>query len=288
MRNIFLFIRRYATFLFFLLLQGISIYLIVHYSRYHNAMFSSTANQFTGKINEQYNKVEDYFHLKATNDSLLKANERLYNKLKIDFQLPDSVTKNYIDTLKVDSLERKRIYTFLPATVISNAVNTQSNYIVLSKGEAQGLHKGMGVIDANNAVVGVITDVSKDYAVVMSLLHKDSHINGKLFKGGETGTLSWDGVQPNIVNINDIPNSAKVSKGDSIITSGQSSYFPKGMMLGRVTEVLQQKSRNAYIIKFHTAADFYNLQYVYVIDSKQQEEVNRLLEKAKKENTSGN
>lgn len=288
MRNIFLFIRRYATFLFFLLLQGFSIYLIVHYSRYHNAMFSATANQVTGKINEQYNKVEDYFHLKGTNDSLLKANERLYNKLRADFQLPDSVSKTYIDSLKVDSILKTRIYTFIPAIVVSNAVNTQSNYIVLSKGQAQGMHKGMGVVDVNNAVVGVITDVSRDYAVVMSLLHKDSHINGKILKTGETGTLSWDGVEPNIININDIPNSAKISKGDSIITSGQSSYFPKGMILGIVTEVTQQKSKNSYIIKFRSSANFYNLQYVYVIENSQQAEIDKLLEKAKKENTSGN
>jgi rod shape-determining protein MreC len=251
-------------------------------------MFSSTANQITGKINEQYNKVEDYFHLKRTNDSLVKANERLYNKLRADFQLSDSVSREYIDNYKVDSLEKKRIFTFLPATVISNSVDLPNNYIVLSKGEADGLHKGMGVIDANNGVVGVITDISKNYAVVMSLLHRDSHINGKLFKGGETGTLSWDGAQPNIININDISNSAKVIKGDSIITSGQSSYFPKGMMIGRVTEVTQQKSKNVYNIKFHSAADFYNLQYVYVIASSKEEEVNRLLDKVKKESSSGN
>lgn len=281
MRNIFLFIRRYATFLFFLLLQGFSIYLIVHYSRYHNAMFSSTANQLTGKVNEQYNKIDDYFHLKRTNDSLLKANERLYNKLRADFQLPDSASKTYIDTLKVDSLEQKRIYTFLPATVVANSVNGQNNFIVLSKGEAQGLHKDMGVIDINNSAVGIITDISKDYAVVMSLLHKDSHINGKLLKSGETGTISWDGVQPNILTINDIPNSAKVTKGDTIITSGQSSYFPKGMMIGTVTEVIQQKSKNSYIIKFRSSANFYNLQYVYVIDNRQQADINKLLEKAK-------
>ena len=98
MRNIFLFVRRYFNLLFFLLLQGFCIYLIVHYNSYHNAVFSSTANQLTGKVNEQYNKIENYFHLKITNDSLVKANEALYNKLKADFQLPDTATKAVIDT----------------------------------------------------------------------------------------------------------------------------------------------------------------------------------------------
>ncbi|MBK6634159.1 MAG: hypothetical protein IPG38_07425 [Chitinophagaceae bacterium] len=64
MRNIFLFIRRYITLILFLVLQGFSIYLIVHYSNYHKAVFSNTANQLTGKVNKQFNRVEYYFRLK--------------------------------------------------------------------------------------------------------------------------------------------------------------------------------------------------------------------------------
>lgn len=284
MRNIFLFIRRYANLLFFLLLQGFCIYLIVHYNRYQNAVFSNTTNQLTGKVNEQYNKVEDYFHLKRTNDSLVKANEKLLNLLKADFLIPDSASKTIIDTILVDSIKQYRRYNYMQATVISNAVSTQSNYIVLGRGEAQQLKKGMGVVDINNAVVGIITDVSNDYAVVMSLLHKDSHIDGKLLKGGETGTLTWDGESPNIVTINRISKSAKVAKGDTIITSGNSTTFPKGMLIGYVSEIIPEKSSNNFLIRFRTAADFHSLQYVYVIDNKQQEAINQLLEKAKQQN----
>ena len=280
MRNIFLFIRRYSTLLLFLLLQGFSIYLIVRYNRYHNAVFSSTANQITGKVNEQYNRVEDYFHLKKTNDSLWKANERLYNKLRENFQIPDTLSKIVIDSLKIDSLEQHRIYRYLQATVLENSVTTQSNYIVLGRGKNQDLKDGMGLIDVNNGVVGIITTVSSDYAVVMSMLHKDSHISGKLLKGGETGTLNWDGKAPNIVSFTGIPKSAKVVKGDTVITSGFSTTFPKGLLIGFVTEVIPEKSTNNYTIKLKTAADFYNLQYVYVIDNKQQEAVKQLLDKA--------
>lgn len=284
MRNIFLFIRRYSNLLFFLLLQGFCIYLIVHYNSYHNAVFSSTSNQLTGKVNEQYNKVEDYFHLKRTNDSLVKANEKLLNLLKKDFLVPDTITNVKFDTVLVDSVKQYRRYNYMEATVVSNSVSTQSNYIVLGRGEAQQLKKGMGVVDINNAVVGIITDVSSDYAVVMSLLHKDSHIDGKLLKGGETGTLSWDGAEPNIITINRISKSAKVAKGDTIITSGNSTTFPKGMLIGYVTEVVPEKSSNNFLIRFKTAADFYSLQYVYVIDNRQQEAINQLLDKAKQQN----
>ncbi len=282
MRNIFLFVRRYFNFIFFLLLQGFSIYLIVHYSRYHNAIFSNTSNQLTGKVNEQYSKVEYYFQLKKTNDSLVKANEKLYNKLKADFELPDTSSKTVIDSIRIDSIEQYRKYNYFSAKVVYNSVAAQNNFIVLGRGQAQQLKEGMGIVDPNNGVVGIITEISKDYAVVMSLLHKDSHISGKLLKGGETGTLNWDGKTPNIISLTGIPKSAKISIGDTIISSGFSTSFPKGMMIGMVQEIIPEKSTNNFMIKFRSAANFYSLEYVFAIDNKQTESINNLLDKVKK------
>ena len=283
MRNIFLFIRRYFNLIFFLLLQGLSIYLIVHYSKYHHAVFGDLANQVTGKVNTQYSRIDNYFHLKKTNDSLVKANEALYNKLKMDFELPDTVSKTMIDSIRVDSILQYRKYTYLRARVVSNSISTQNNYIVLSRGKAQQLHEGMGIVDMSNAVVGIIYEVTDDYAVVMSLLHKDSHLSGKLLKGGETGTLNWDGKETNIITLSNIPKSAKVAIGDTIITSGFSTTFPKGMIIGTVTGVYSETSTSNFRIKFRTAVNFYNLQYVYAIENAQQEPVNKILDQLKKQ-----
>lgn len=283
MRNIFLFIRRYFNFLLFLILQVLSIYFIVSYSHYHHAAFGNMANRITGKVNTRYSQIEQYFHLRKTNDSLVRANERLYNMLKADFELPDSVPVTVIDTIKIDSLLQYRSVTYIHARVISNSVSTQNNYIVLSRGSKNGLREGMGVVDPNHHVVGIITEVTNDYAVVMSILHKDSHISGKLLKGGTVGTLNWDGKEPNLVTLVNIPKSAKIAKGDSVITSGFSTTFPKGMLIGRVEGVYTDPSSNYYKVKLFTAANFYNLQYVYAIDNKHQEPVTQLLDKLKKQ-----
>lgn len=283
MRNIFLFIRRYFNLLFFLVLQGLSIYLIVHYSKYHQAAFGNMSNQLTGKVNTKYSQVDNYFRLKRTNDSLVKANENLYNKLKIDFELPDTVTRTMIDSIRIDSILQFRKYSYLSARVVSNSVSTQNNYIVLSRGRSKQLHEGMGVVDLNNGVVGIITEVTDDYAVVMSLLHKDSHLSAKLFKGGETGTLTWDGKEPNIITLMNIPKSAKVAKGDTVISSGFSTTFPKGMMIGTIDEVFAEKSTSNFRIRLRTSANFYNLQYVYAIENAQQEPVNKILDKLKQQ-----
>jgi rod shape-determining protein MreC len=145
------------------------------------------------------------------------------------------------------------------------------------------MKEGMGIVDPNNAVVGIITEVTDDYSVVMSMLHKDSRISGKLLKGGETGTLNWDGKEPNLVTLTNIPKSARIAKGDSIITSGFSTTFPKGMLIGRVEGVYTVPSSNYYKVKFHTAANFYNLQYVYAIYNEHQEPVNKIIDKLNKQ-----
>ncbi len=281
MRNIFLFISRYFNFLFFLLLQGICIYFITSYSKYHRAAFGAVTNNVTGKINTEYNKVEYYFQLKRTNDSLLKANERLYNILRSNYDVPDSVNRTVIDTLHIDSLTQYRKLSLISAKVVANSVSTQNNFIVLQSSQAVQLKPGMGVVDVNNSIVGIITEVDGNYAVVMSLLHKDSHISGKLKKTGETGTLNWYGKEPNIIFLSNIPKSAKITKGDSIISSGFSTSFPMGLMIGRVQEVYADAASTNYKVKFRTATNFYNLQYAYVIINADQEPVKKILDKLK-------
>lgn len=284
MRNIFIFIRIYFNFIFFLLLLGVSFFMLFSYNHYHHAVYSGVANEVTGRISKQVNSVEYYFQLKRTNDSLVKANAALYNKLKEDFDLPDTTSRLAIDTIKVDSLLTQRKYLYMPAKVVGNSVSQQNNYIQIHRGASEGLSRDLGVIDINNNVVGIVMEVSENYAVIMSLLNEQSNISAKLEKSGETGSIVWNSKETNIVTLKDISKAAKVAKGDTIITSGFSDKFPYGLMIGTVAEVLNDKSISTFIIKVKTAANFYNLQYVYVINNLQREEARQLLNKVQKKN----
>ena len=242
------------------------------------------ANEVTGKIYKQYNSVEYYFQLKRTNDSLVKANERLYNKLKQDFEIPDTINKFSIDTIRIDSTEKYRKYQYMQAKVIGNSVSLPNNYIQLNRGVLQGAQKDLGVIDINNAVVGTVIDISNNYAVVMSLLHVQSNTSAKLKKTGEVGNVIWDGKKTNIVTLKDIGKSVKVNKGDSVITSGFSDKFPYGLLIGIIEGITEDKSTNSYALTVKTAANFYNLQFVYIINNLKKEEPKELLQRVKKIN----
>ena len=66
-----------------------------------------------------------------------------------------------------------------------------------------------------------------------------------------------------------------------MLTSGFTPTFPYGMLVGIIDEVVADKSTNNFLIKIKSAANFYNLQYVFAIDNFQKDEINKLLEKAK-------
>ena len=281
MRNIFIFIRIYFNFLFFLVLMGLSFYMLFSYNRYHHTVYSGIASEITGNISKRYNSVEYYFQLKRTNDSLVKANERLYNKLKQDYEMPDSVDKVAIDTIKMDSSKQQRKYLYMQAKVIHNSISQPNNYIELHRGSQQGIHADMGVIDPNNAVIGTVMEVSKNYAIVMSLLHEQSNLSARLKKSGETGTVVWDGKTQDILLLKDISKTVKITSGDTVITSGMSDKFPGGLLVGFVKDIINDKSSSTYIVRIKTAANFDNLQYSYIIDNLQKEEPQQLLNKVK-------
>lgn len=281
MRNIFLFIRIYFTFLFFLLLMGISFYMLFSYNRYHHTVYSAVANEITGNINKRYNNVEYYFQLKRTNDSLVKANEELYNKLKEDFEIADTANRIVIDTLSIDSLRKQRKYLYMQAKVIRNSVNQINNYIELHRGALQGVTPDMGVIGINGAVVGTVIDVSDNYSVVMSLLHEQSNLSARLKKGGETGTIVYDSKTPGILYLKDISKAAKITAGDTVVTSGFSDKFPRGLLVGYVKNIIIDKSSSTYTVRVIPAANFENLQFSYIINNLQKDEPRQLLNKVK-------
>src|SRR5216684_450648 len=102
MRNIFLFIRRYFNFLFFLVMQIIGLSFLFRYNKFHEAAFMNVAGEVTGKLNEKYNGVEYYFKLKKTNEALVKENEQLHQLLKENYEEPDSNKKSIVvDTIRI-------------------------------------------------------------------------------------------------------------------------------------------------------------------------------------------
>jgi rod shape-determining protein MreC len=280
-RNVFLFIRRHFNFLFFLVLQIISLSFLFRYNKFHEAAFMNVSTELTGRINEKYNGIEYYFQLKRTNESLVKENIRLRQQLKENYEAPDSNRRLVMDTIRVDSARSILKYNYLEAKVVGNTTALQFNYITIHRGFAQQVRPNMGVVGPQG-IVGTVVNVSENYATVMSLLHRQYKVVVKLKNGAERGAIEWDGLTPLFVTLKDIPKSAKVAKGDTILTSQTSSLFPANIMVGTVYDIVPDNASNFYTLKVRPATNFFNIEYVYVIDNMQFEEQKRIEDSTRK------
>lgn len=266
MRNIILFIRRFFTLVVFLVLQGFGLAILMNYNKTYQAVFANTANEFTGRVDKQYNDVDYFFHLKETNRQLAEENARLRNQLQENFRGDDSSKVKHIDTSYRDTLGRVRMFTWLPAKVVNNSVGEENNYITLRRGSNQGVNKDMAVVGPDG-IVGKVIMVSANYSRVMSLLNHNSKVSAMLKKGFYTGILEWDGADPRILVLRGISKSAQTQKGDTVLTSNLSGNYPPGLMIGTVAEVQADQASNFYTLKIKSATNFFTLQYAYLVQN---------------------
>lgn len=282
MRNVFLFIRRYAVFILFLILQGISLSMLFSSNRFHSTYFGMMAGEVSGDINRRANNVEEYFALRKENKKLRDQNAFLLSNVPSGQLMPDTGYKYVTDTAYVDSVKQFLQYQYLSAKVISNSVFLQQNYLTLHRGSEQGVSENMAVVGADG-IIGTVVGVSKNMSLVMSLLHKQSKVIAILKKGSGLGEITWDGRDPGLLVLRKIPKTVVVKKGDEVVSSPYSDKFPPGSRIGWVDNVQQDLETNTYILKVRTAVDFSNVQHAYVVKNALREEMNEVQLKQIKE-----
>lgn len=282
MRNIFLFIRRFFVFFAFLVLQGISLWFLFSYNRFHRARGLSAANEVTGWFNSKYNYVEDYFYLREANRHLNHLNDSLLNLMRTNFAVRDTGFTDVRDSIAYDTLGHYRRFRFRDATVVYNTVNFPKNYIQINRGSNQGIRENMGVISGDGCAVGIVVNVSPNYADIMSMLHVQSSMSASLKRSKEFGNIEWDGDDPRYVYMRRLPKSVDVKKGDTVLTSAYSFAIPPGYMIGTVDDVKVDDRTGMYVLKVKTGTSFYKLQQVHVIENLEGDEQRTLLQDTKR------
>jgi len=268
-------IRFYHIIFLFILLEGIALILISSDSLYQRYRIVSVARSISGSFESWLGGVSDYIDLRDQNDVLVRENLLLRRKLAsygrmeaaIAPYIPDSLIR---DTAAVPVVQ----YRYISAKVVSNSVNKQHNFITLKVGTADGIRPQMGVI-ASNGLVGVVKSCSKNYSTVISLLNTELKVSAKLRRTGYFGSFSWDGIDPDVVVLSEIPQNADVVVGDTVVTSGYSSMFPEGILLGYIKD-FEMTGGSFYRIRVNLSSDFRKLNYVYLVDNIQAEEQTQL------------
>ena len=274
MQQIFNFLIRNSNRLLFLLLLGISLGLTIQSHSFHRSRVINSANFLSGGVYEKINHVNEYLNLRAENDELVLENARL-----------KSLLFNKEDTTKLplpDTIKGVKPADIIVSKVIHNIYSTHENFITLNSGANEGVKPDMGVINSLG-IVGIVDNTSPRYSTVISILNMKSQINAKLKKSNHFGSLTWDGKITGFVQLKDVPRLASVRKGDTIVTGGQSVIFPEGINIGTVETIYKEPETSFYVIKVKLFNDMTNLGHVYIIKSKDREELINLENKRKNE-----
>ncbi|MFB5944858.1 rod shape-determining protein MreC [Albibacterium profundi] len=272
MRNLWIFINRYSTFFLFILFFAVSFILIINNNSFQRASALNSSNEIIGRAYEKIDYFKAYIDLNETNLTLAHENAALRALLKSS-NYDNEVTSR---TIRDTSLQPR--YSYIEARVINNSVNQKNNYLTVNRGSRHGIKKGMGVI-SSNGVVGIVLNVSPNFATIQSLLHSDTKISASLSKSEAFGSLVWgqNAVDPQYAVLKDIPNHVEVAKGEQVVTSGY-SLFPSGVIIGQVEETGILSGSSFLDIKIKLNNDFSTLRYVYIVTDKLSEEKKKLEE----------
>ena len=278
MRNlIFLFVK-HGGFVTFLMMEMFCMYLVVNNNNEQNAIFNNSFSVISNVITNKFDGLKQFIQLSSVADSLARENATL-------LQQRDNAL--FIQTIHKDSfpeLDKEQMYTFTAAKVISNSTRLNNNSLTINRGAAHGVKRSMGVIGTgSNGVIGIVKSTTENHSRILPILHSESRISAAVKRNGYFGSLVWKGGDPSKANLVDIPKHANLVKGDTIQTSGYSSIFPEGVMIGTVDTFWLQTGTSFYEIEISLSTDMSNIKYVYVVENLMKSELEKLQKEASDE-----
>ena len=281
MRNLINFLLKYNYWFLFVILEVASFVLLFRFNNYQQSAYFTSANTVVGAVYEVSGGISSYFHLKSVNEDLLDRNMLLEEQIN---NLEKALKERQLDSIAVNSIRKmpQKDYQLFKARVIKNSLNLADNYITLDKGSSSGIHSEMGVVDGNG-IVGIVYETYASGSGVISVLNSKSNISCKIVGSDYFGYLKWEHGDSRYAYLKDLPRHAEFNLGDTVVTSGFSTVFPEGIMVGTVDDMSDSHDGLSYLLKIKLATDFGKLSDVRVIARNGQQEQKELENKTTKQ-----
>lgn len=265
MRNLLLLFLRNGGFITFLLLEIFCMFLVIRYNRTQRDVYINSSNLLSASIYKWQNSATKFLTLSAVTDSLINENARLLSIIN-NQQFSEPITIDSSTSTTIATLDTINPYTFTPAEVVNNSTNRNNNTLTLNKGYLHDIKQRQAVI-SDKGIVGFTRFVNKNFTTVMSILNRQLRISAAVQRNNHIGSLAWRGNDPTRMKLEDVPNHADLMIGDTIITSGYSSKFPRGITIGQIDTFWISSGNGFYDIEVKLSNDLNNLQYVYIIEN---------------------
>jgi rod shape-determining protein MreC len=271
MKELIDFLRHYSKWVVFAIYVVLGCILLSKGDPYRHHLWLTSASTVSSGIYAVGNNVTSYFNLRDANADLNHRNAELeaevinlreeLNRLKLD---------SYTDTMPTpDSVQH---FTFIVANVINNSIHHPYNYITIDKGTLDGVRPEQGVID-HSGVVGTICVAGPHYSRVISLLNPNFRLSCKIKGSEHFGSLVWDGDNPQVASLEELPRHTRFAAGDTVVTSGYSAVFPAGIPVGTILDDHKNHKENFFTLRVKLFADFAKLNNVQVVTNNLRDEI---------------
>lgn len=229
MRNLWTLLQRHAFLLAFIALMGLSLSVLVRHDGSARSSWFATTGGLSAAIEGQRTQWSDYLQLAERNARLTEENAALRSQL-LSMQLSGAWT------LDTTSGWQSRAGWLLKAP---DGIPT--TMAVARPGRADSIHVGDGVL-AFGVAFGTVVDVGERYSRILPLLNTAGTWSCRIGRNGAVAPLRWNGRDPRLFQLSDVPRYAQFNAGDTVYTSGFDLRFPEGIPVGTVIETLQAGS----------------------------------------------
>ena len=263
MQSLLAFLSKYNHWLLFVFLEVVSMVLLFRFNSYQGSVYFTAANAVSGQVLEWNSGVEKFLYQSELNEQLTKRNVQL--------ELQNRQLMAMLNKREAPVPKDVAGYKVISAKVVSNSLGKRDNFIVIDKGSVDGVRRDMGVT-SGTGIVGTVYLTSAHHSLVIPVLNSRSNISVAINKRGYFGYLQWSGGDSRTADVNDVPRHAHFRLYDKVVTSGYSSIFPPGLMVGKVLHVYNSDDGMSYRLKVQLSTDFGRLRDVCVIDNAPMEE----------------
>lgn len=214
--------------------------------------FTNKADYFNSvkKLTKKNKELESQVNELTEENSLLAQNKYELERLRDLYQLDQDYSS----------------YEKIAANVIGKDSGNWFDIFTINKGSKDGIKKDMNVI-SGGGLVGIVTDVGKDYAKVRAIIDDESSVSVSFANTSDTGIVSGDLklMDDGVMNVTEVLKDAKVTEGDMVVTSKISDKFVPGILVGYVTNIKLDSSELTQSGQIIPVVDFKHIDEVLVI-----------------------
>ena len=167
----------------------------------------------------------------------------------------------------LDLREQRRDLVFEAATVTERSVTNWTSSFTVNKGTKHGVEVNDCVIDETGALVGVVSEAGTNWATILTLVDTDTSLGARVFRTKELGLAQGDFslMGRSRLRLDYLPPDCELLGGDLVETSGLGGFYPSGLVIGSVEEVLVDDSGSASYAVLVPAVDFDALTEVFIV-----------------------